>query len=196
MEENKKIENVSSVTVAGTVLADLFGLTERRIRQLAEEGIITKVTRGRYDLSTSVRNYIVHLKTNNDLKDNKTDGKLDIENEEVLLVKARREKVELEVAAMKGQMHYSYDVERVMNDMLANFRAKILALPTKAAPLLILKEEIGEIQGILRNEMLEALKELSSYNPEDFYSDKYIEIIDGDENLVVGEEGVKEQNTH
>ncbi|AUN08972.1 hypothetical protein CF081_19635 [Clostridium botulinum] len=178
MAESKKIQNVDSVTVSSSVLSDIFGLTERRVRQLAEEGIIVKIKRGRYDLSSSVRNYIIHLKTNNDLKEDKTDKEIDYDMEHALLERARREKVELELAAMRGQMHHSEDVERVMNDMLANFRSKLLALPTKASPMLIARDDIGTIQEILHNQMLEVLQELSDYNPEEFYNDQYIDIED------------------
>lgn len=177
-DSTKKIESVDSVVVTSTLLADLFGLTERRIRQLAEEGIIVKVKRGRYDLSTSIRNYIIHLKTNNDLKEDKSDKEIDYDMEHALLERAKREKVELELAAMRGQVHHSEDVERIMNDMLSNFRSKLLALPTKASPMLIARDDIGSIQEILHNQILEVLQELSEYNPEDFYNDKYVDIED------------------
>lgn len=98
--------------------------------------------------------------------------------EHALLERAKREKVELELAAMRGQMHYSEDVERVMNDMLSNFRSKLLALPTRAAPMLIARNDIGDIQELLYKEVLEVLKELSNYDPEEFYNEKYIEIED------------------
>lgn len=182
--QSKKIEKVDNVTVASGVLAELFGLTDRRVRQLAEEGIIKKVARGRYDLSESVRNYIVHLKTNNDLKEDKSEKEIDYDMEHALLERAKREKVELELAAMRGNMHHSQDVEKVMNDMLANFRAKILNLPSKAAPRLVLKEETSYIQDILQDEVLEALQELSNYDPLKFYSDKFIELDEDDENSV------------
>ncbi|WP_058953171.1 hypothetical protein [Clostridium tyrobutyricum] len=191
---NKKIDSVDTVTVSSSVLADLFGLTERRVRQLAEEGIIVKVKRGRYDLSTSVRNYVIHLKTNNDLKEDKTKKELDIEVENALLTKAKREKVELELAAMRGDMHFSSDVERVMNDMLANFRAKLLSLPTKIAPLLINIGEVGDIQDVIRSNILEVLNELSNYDPESFYNSKHVEIVDSDsEDIVEGDAVVEEE---
>lgn len=174
----KKIESVDSVTVASSVLADLFGLTDRRVRQLADEEIIVRVKRGRYDLSSSVRNYILHLKTNNDLKEDKTEKEIDYDKEHALLERARREKVELELAAMRGTMHFSEDVERVMNDMLANFRSKLLSLPTRVSPLLVCKDNVVDIQEVLHKQILEVLQELSNYDPEKFYNEKYIDIED------------------
>ena len=175
-ENNKKIEDVNSVVVSSTVLADLFGLTDRRIRMLADEGVIKKTGRGRYNLQENIKSYIVYLKANQNLKEKNNDDELDPDIERALLTRRQREKLDLEIAAMRGEMHYSKDVERVMNDMLANFRAKIIAMPTKVAPLLIARNDISEIQELLQREFFEALQELSCYNPQNFYNDKYIEI--------------------
>lgn len=195
LEENlKKIESVDNVVVSSTVLSDLFGLTTRRVRQLSDEGVITKTSRGRYNLQDSIRNYIVYLKTTQDLKaPQENDDELDGDKEQALLTRKKREKLELEIAAMQGKMHYSQDVERVMNDMLANFRAKILALPTKVAPRLENEDDVSEIESLLQEEMFEVLQELSEYNPSSFYGDKVI--IDEDdleEGGTLGEEKTKD----
>ena len=197
-DKNRKIEDVNSVVVSSTVLADMFGLTTRRIRMLADEGIIHKTSRGRYNLQENIKSYIVYLKTNQDLKEKIIDDdKLDPDEERALLTRRQREKLELELAAMKGQMHFSNDVERVMNDMLANFRAKIIALPTKIAPILIARNDISEIQELLQREFFEVLTELACYDPALFYNEKYIE-LEEEEFLEGGEVGEKkdtEQNS-
>lgn len=192
--QNKKIEDVNSVVVSSTVLADMFGLTTRRIRMLADEGIIHKTSRGRYNLQENIKSYIVYLKTNQDLKEKIIDDdKLDPDEERALLTRRQREKLELELAAMKGKMHFSNDVERVMNDMLANFRAKIIAMPTKVAPILVAKNDISEIQEILQREFFESLTELSCYDPALFYNEKYIEL--DEEELLEGGEVDGEKDT-
>jgi superfamily II DNA/RNA helicase len=114
-DKNKKIEDVESVVVSSTVLADLFGLTTRRIRMLADEGIIQKTSRGRYNLQENIKSYIVYLKASQDLKEKTVDEDLDPDKERALLTKTQREKLELEIAAMKGKMHFSNDVKRVMS---------------------------------------------------------------------------------
>lgn len=187
-DEAKKIDNVEQVTVSSTVLANLFGLTTRRIRQLENEGVIKKIARGKYSLQDNIKSYITYIKTSADLKENKSDeGKIDYDEEHALLERRKREKIELELAAMRGTMHYSEDVERVMNDMLSNFKAKILALPSRAAPRIITLSTIADIQEILQNEVLDALNEMSQYNPNDFYSKDYIEVLDDDINEVENE---------
>ena len=175
----KKIDNVEKVTVSSTVLSNLFGLTTRRIRQLENEGVIQKIARGKYSLQGNIKSYITYIKASADLKENKTEaGKIDYDEEHALLERRKREKIELELAAMRGTMHYSEDVERVMNDMLSNFKAKILALPSRAAPRLITLSTIADIQEILQNEVLDALNEMSKYNPNDFYSNEYVDVLD------------------
>lgn len=178
-DDVKKIDNVEQVTVSSTVLSNLFGLTTRRIRQLENEGVIQKIARGKYSLQDNIKSYITYIKASADLKENKTEeGKIDYDEEHALLERRKREKMELELAAMRGTMHYSEDVERVMNDMLSNFKAKILALPSRAAPRLITLSKIADIQEVLQNEVLDALNEMSQYNPNDFYSDEYVDVLD------------------
>ena len=177
-DEVKKLESVDNVTVSTTILAKLFGVTTRRIRQLENEKIIKKVARGRYALQENIKSYISYLQASSDLKENKKiDEKIDYDIEHAKLEKAKREKVELELAAMKGKMHYSNDVERVMNNMLSNFKSKVLALPSKTAPNLVMKE-INDIQDVLQEEVLELLHELSSYDPEEFYNEEYVKLDD------------------
>ncbi|MFT5872805.1 MAG: phage terminase Nu1 subunit (DNA packaging protein) [Clostridium sp.] len=194
-EKNKKIEDVESVVISSTVLADIFGLTTRRIRMLAEEGIIRKTSRGRYNLQENIKKYIVYLKTSQNLKENIVDDDgLDPDKERALLTRRQREKLDIEIAAMRGSMHLSNDVERVMNDMLANFKAKLISIPTKVAPILIARNDISEIQELLQKEFFEVLQEFSDYNPALFYNEKYIELDEDD--LVGSEEAIeKEKDT-
>ncbi|AWK52221.1 hypothetical protein DIC82_14980 [Clostridium beijerinckii] len=191
-DEGKKIDSVDQVTVSSTVLSNLFGLTTRRIRQLENEGIIKKIARGKYSLQDNIKSYITFIKASADLKENKTEeGKIDYDEEHALLERRKREKIELELAAMRGTMHFSEDVERVMNDMLSNFRAKILALPSRTAPRLMGIDTIADIQEILQIEVLDVLNELSRYNPSDFYSEKYVDVVEdeiNDEDLEINEE--------
>ena len=44
-----------------STIAKLFNLTERRVQQLASDGVIPKADRGKYDLVACVRGYIGFL---------------------------------------------------------------------------------------------------------------------------------------
>jgi DeoR/GlpR family transcriptional regulator of sugar metabolism len=54
-----KLTKVTSVSAEE--LAELFGVTDRTIRQLAEDGIALRIGHGRYDAEASTTNYIRHL---------------------------------------------------------------------------------------------------------------------------------------
>ncbi|GEA17753.1 hypothetical protein [Moorella sp. E306M] len=147
-------------------LAEILGLTDRRIRQLEQAGIISKLSRGKFDLAASVKQYIAWIKASS----TESDEELDLKKEKTLLTRANRQKVELELQIMRGELHRSEDVRRVMNDMLGAFRARCLAIPTKAAPRLQGQTDLAVIQDIIKKEVYEALMELSDYDPEVFYA--------------------------
>lgn len=188
---NSKKSEVDNVVVAGSYLANLFGITDRRVRQLAEEEVIVRVKKGRYDLVESIKGYIIYLKTNQDLKESKSESDLDYDKEKAIHERVKREMAELNLAEMKGQVHYADDVQKVMNDMLSNFRSKILSIAAKLSPILVARTDVSQIQTMISKECHEVLEELSEYDPKLFYSDKYIELIDeeyGEDELIAKED--------
>lgn len=96
-----------------------------------------------------------------------TEDKLDPMLQAARLSRARTKKVELETRVLEGELIHSDDVERVWSDMVGAFRAKILGLSTRVAPVLVGKD-ITEIQLELSKLHKEALQELSEYDPEQF----------------------------
>lgn len=175
----KNINSTENITVPASALVDMFGIGDRRVRQLAEENIIIKVARGKYDLPTSVRNYIKYLKMNDAIKGMANDDELDLNTEKAKHEIVKREIAELKYAEMLGQLHDGEDVERVMNDMLTRFKSKILSLPSKLAPVLVSRDDVNVVKSFIERDILEALEELSSYDPALFYSDKYIDVDEG-----------------
>lgn len=151
--------------VSTSELAEILGLTDRRIRQLEKAGIIHKLERGKFDLAQAVQQYIAWIKA----QAAESDEELDLKKEKALLTRANRQKVELELKIMRGELHRSEDVRRVMNDMLGAFRARCLAIPSKAAPRLQGQTDLAVIQDIIKKEVYEALTELADYDPEVFY---------------------------
>lgn len=86
------------------MIARLLGLTERRLQQLAKDGIIQKSGRGRYPLAGSVRGYINYLQSQID------GGKdfIDYRIEKARRERASAEKTEFDLAVAKRQfMHVS-----------------------------------------------------------------------------------------
>jgi phage terminase Nu1 subunit (DNA packaging protein) len=148
-------------------MAGLLGITDRRLRQLAKAEIIPQRKRGGFNLQEVTQAYIAFCKRGTSL--DKETG-VDFNKEKALLTKAQREKAELEVAVIKGELHRGDDVKVIIGDMIMAFRAKILAIPTKLAPRLLAQTEINYIQDIIKRAHHEALNELSEYSPAAFHS--------------------------
>lgn len=180
-----KLKSIDGVTVSASVLGDLLGVTDRRVRQLADEGIFLKVSNGRYILADSIKSYITMLKVQNDINNSEDGDGIDLEKEKAIHERIKRQQSELKLALMKGEMHKSDNVKKVMIDMLTSFRTRILNLPSKVAPMLVARNEAGFIKDMLMKEVVEVLNELKDYDPKEFYGDEY---IDFEENEVVTNE--------
>lgn len=173
--ESAKITEVDSLTVSVGAMAKIFGLSERRIRQMAEEGIVVRVSKGRYKLVDSFKNYTLALKLAAEgVNMDNPDGEIDIDEEKALHERIKRHISELKLQVMKGDLHKAEDVERVMMDMLASFKTRLMNIPSKVAPVLE-NRDAAYIKDHLTKEIIEVLNELKDYNPKDFYSDEYVE---------------------
>lgn len=180
----QKDSNKNTFIVTTAEISEIFGISPRRIQQLAKEGAFVRASHGKFDLSASVKSYIEHQ-----VEREKTDEELDKSTEEALWTRARRQKTELELQIMRGELHRSDDVKRVMNDMLGAFRAKILSIPSKFAPQIVGKTEIPPVKDILKKGVREALEELADYDPTVFYDiSKDKMLLDNDEDIGLSEE--------
>lgn len=175
----EKDENFEDILVSSKTLEALFGVKDRTIRHLAEEGIIKRDTHGKYWLWNSAKSYITALKVVNAGRETKDteDSEYDLVAEKAQHEHIKRQITDIKLQLIKGQVHKSEDVERVMSSMFARFKSKMTALPAKLAKKLEGKSRT-QIQSILKKEIDSALTELAGYNPDDFYSDEHIEISD------------------
>lgn len=165
-------------------LSEILGIGDRRIQQLVKEGVISRLDRGKFHLPSVIDEYVNwRVSTTSQPTFTIDKERVDADLENALLLRAKRQKAEMELKIMRGELHRSIDIERVMNDMLSAFKAKCLAIPSKTAPKLISKTDLAVIQDIIKQEVYEALKELSEYDPEAFYAsskDKIYLEEDGD----------------
>lgn len=180
--DSAKVTNIDSITVSAAVLGEMFGVTDRRIRQMAEEGIVIRASKGRYKLVDSIKSYLLTLKLAAEgVGVELADGEIDFDEEKALHERVKRHISELKLQIMKGEVHKAEDVETVMMDMLVTFKTKIMGIPSKAAPILE-NRDAAFIKDRLTKEVTEALNELKDYDPKVFYSDEYVEEgEDGDE---------------
>ncbi|GAK06049.1 hypothetical protein JCM19037_4603 [Geomicrobium sp. JCM 19037] len=165
---SKTTKDLDGVVVNTKVLASIFSLTDRRIRQLAEEETISKVGPGRYDLHDSVKKYIAFLRNNEAVTNEDQIRKSNIEDEKLKKAIADRKLSEIALAQKEQKVHSSEDVKTVMNRMLGGFRARLLSIPTKTAPKILGRGTIAEVEAILRDDLHHALHEISDYDHKTF----------------------------
>jgi len=160
----KESEGITKVVTTAEI-SEMLGVTKRRIQQFADEGALVRLNRGYYDLPASINKFIEYQIS----KALPNENGLDKDKETALWTRAKREKTELEVQIIKGELHRSEDVKRIMNDMLMAFRQRSLSLPTKLAPQLVMLDDIQVIKDRLKTGVVELLHELKDYDPAVFY---------------------------
>jgi phage terminase Nu1 subunit (DNA packaging protein) len=149
--------------VAAKQLAYLFRITERRVQQLAAEGVIQKEARGRYNLVESVRGYVAFLQ---DIAAG-TSGEKESAYGDARTQKMRADadKSIMEAAELAGNLIPSDIVAYNWNHMTGAFRAKLLNLPKKMAPVVQHENSFAKCNSALQSAIHECLAELSEYRP-------------------------------
>lgn len=163
MPKNKtEVVELAEREVGTSEFAKLVGKSDRWIRQLTSEGILVQCGRGKYKLGETLAVYIEHAaggKTN-DEKLSHADIKAEHE-------KLKKEKTELQLQQLRGQLHDANDVRSVMGDMILSAKSKFLSLPVRISPQLE-GESSKNIEKKLHEEVTEILKVLVDYNPQQF----------------------------
>jgi phage terminase Nu1 subunit (DNA packaging protein) len=175
--ESKKHRSIDGVVVTTGVMASLLGVSDRRIRQMVEEGIIPRKANGAFELVPVVKQYILYLKTKNDTARDRDEPEVLRAREQARLEKAKRETAELKLAIMRGQYHRADAVKTVMTAMLGTFKGRIRSLPVKIAAQIRPGMGMAETAGLIGREIDECLLELSDYDPGAFSPDE----IEGEE---------------
>jgi transcriptional regulator, merR family len=158
--------------IKSTELAKILGITDRHIRNLANEGVIKKTEKGKYLFIESIQGYIGYLETKNEVDIDLKDEKI---KEETKKIKKDIELKSLKIAELKNQLHSAPIIEEVMTNMLVALKGKLLSVSNKLAPAVIACDNLGEIQDIIHSEILDTLEELSEYDPDMFKNKNYIE---------------------
>ena len=163
MGEGQK--NRSGKRVRGLKLYDVkavarfLDVSERRVRQLRDEKVIAEVRPGLYDLIDTNHRYINYLRKRNP----ESETTIDYNTERAKLVRAKRKNEEYELQLKENKLHAAEDIEAVMTDMLVNFKSRLMAIPSKLAPVLSKKTDKTEIFALLKDHIDEALAELSDF---------------------------------
>lgn len=160
---------MSEVLCSVKDVASMLNVSERRVQQLVKEGILPGSVNYRYDLVACGKAYIEHVESRQTLA-NQSKDKLDSElkSEKVLHERAVRKKQEYLLKELERSMYRAEDVERVWNDQAMAFRARVMALPSRIAPLVQYETDVEGILVICKKEVDSALIEMSNYDPAKF----------------------------
>ena len=145
-------------------LAQCLGISSRQVRNLSKEGLFHTLQNGRgYNLEKCIQEYI-NFKINAE-----TGRRTSVTKEEV---QAEHEEVKKQISllrlrALRRELHTATNVEAYLSDMLIHFRNRILSLPSKMAMELSGIDDINQMIQIIRKNLLNALEELSEYNPDE-----------------------------
>lgn len=142
-------------------VAKFLDLTVRRVRMLMDEGVIRETLPGKFDLLDTNRRYINFIR-----KGSGQDGQeiVNYNTERALLVRAKRRNEELELQEREKTLHETAEIERILSQILGNFRSRLLKIPSTLSPLLATKTDKSEINHLLKEEINEALTEISDFN--------------------------------
>lgn len=164
MAENTK-QNLQSSAIIGK----LFDLSDRRVQQLAKEGVLpTASTRPyKFDLLPTVKAYIKYLSDKANGKEGKTADTVQAEADklraEADLKQSKAAIADMQLKELEGKMHRSEDVEAMTNDLVYTVRSMIMALPGRLAMDVIQAMSAAEASALIRSECSHILTELSNY---------------------------------
>lgn len=160
--------------VSTKFMAECLGVSERRVQQLASEGVIPFTSKGRakrYDVREAVRAYVEYLK---ELDGERAAGDEDINADKLAaerdLKRARAREAELQLAELERTMHRAEDVEEVIADIVARCRSLMTALPGRVAKDAAEASTPAEATQVVRAAVHEALAQMAGYryDPEEF----------------------------
>lgn len=112
--------------------ADLFGVTERRIQQLAKDGVIPKAGRGQYPFIGTIRGYVRFLQERQEAPNTNKEGEaVDYRGERTKLVIEQRRKIELQNEQTAGNLCVKFDMQIAMADAFKMVQNTVQSIPDR-----------------------------------------------------------------
>lgn len=132
-------------------VAELLGITPRRVNQLSNENVIPQRKRGTYDLRTAVAGYTKFLKERNDAAEAKAKTRMH---------EAKADLAEMDAAKRKGELVDADDVKKEWGELIKIIQSHVLNIGPKISPLVVGMDSDRKISQIIINECREFLTDL------------------------------------
>lgn len=136
-------------------LANLIGLSTRRIRELAEKGVIPRGDSGRYPHPGAIQAYCTGLREQAAGRSGDENGGQELVRERALLAREQREAQAIKNATSRRELISAAEAERRWADEMARLRSRLLAVPTDASQSLphLTKHDVVVFDRCLRDAM-------------------------------------------
>lgn len=153
--------HLADMQVTDADLAELSGLSARRIRQLVESGRLTKVGRNRYQLAEVFMALVEELAGG--------DKAAELTAARVRKVTADAERAELELAKAKGEVAPIEEMQSAWSMRCAIIRQNMMQLPGRVVTQLIGETDERRFKAVMREEIRTILTDAATaeINPEE-----------------------------
>jgi hypothetical protein len=144
-----------------TEFADHIGVTRQAVGDMVRRGVIRLDASGRLDLDAARLAYCAHLRSLAGNKSGDPDDDLNLTAERARKAKEEADRLEMLNAQTRGELLARGDVDAAVAAAFARVRARLIGVPSKVAPLVAMVDAPAEAQGIVREAIYDALRELS-----------------------------------
>jgi hypothetical protein len=162
--ETARLLEMEQETVSGRRLAENTGYTDQYISDLAAKKVLKRSFDNRFPYIPSILALLAYVraqKGSNTLQLN-TDDRVDGNLERALLWREQREAQSLRNAALRGELLPADEIKAALTSSTNAVKAKLLAIPTKGAPLLLGTDNLAVMQDKLTELVYECCAELSA----------------------------------
>lgn len=173
-------KGLSELTTTQTEMAKLLGLTQPRVHQLIEDGVVIKAANGSVRVVESLKNFYKSRAIADGGSEAGDD--LDLNLERARHERTKREISELKLAKLQGSVYDARTVEYVMTELYATLRTQLLGIPSKLAPQLEGQPK-EEIYLSLTREIEDRLSDVAGYDPKMFLDADVAEEGEADEDI-------------
>lgn len=158
-------------TYPAKTIAKLLMLTERRVQQLAKEGVVPKAERGRYELAPAVQGYVRYLQ-DRAAGSAVQSGTIDYHVEKARKTKAEADIAEIEAAKRRGDAIDAAEVKRAWQLILGEVRANLLGnTPQRITSLVLGLDDEAKIKRVIRDEIALAMSAAAETDVEELFAD-------------------------
>lgn len=137
----------SQTLVTDAELAELLGVSARRVRQMAEIGTLERTERGRYELGASIRALLDHAAGTGS----------ELQKERTRKVRADADMAEMELALRRGELAHVDLYRRVWLHRCMLIQQRMQQIPQRIVTRILGETSESRMKAALRNEITLAL---------------------------------------